>query len=98
MKLGGGSKGKTMLESLIKEDHLVSVPSSKKSTGTGVEAVVPAAVVAASVHPVTLSVEERLSCQVSVVVFLALALLLSVKGHACSRRIHKEENMQCGGA
>lgn len=66
MKLGGASKGKTMLESLIKEDHLVSIPSASKTSAGGVDSAVPAAaVVAASVHPVTLSVEERLSCQVS---------------------------------
>lgn len=64
MKLGSTSKGKTMLESLIKEDHLVSIPKPSKSSGGGSEAAVPAAVAAASVHPVTLNVEERLSCQV----------------------------------
>ncbi len=54
-----------MLDSLIKEDHLVSIPSvSKASAGGAAEAAVSSAVVAASVHPVTLSVEERLSCQV----------------------------------
>ena len=63
MKLGGASKGKTMLESLIKEDHLVSIPKPTKAQA-GAEPAVTAAVVAASVHPVTLSVEERLSCQV----------------------------------
>lgn len=64
MKLGGASKGKSMLESLIKEDHLVSIPKTNKSAAGGAEPAVAAAVVAASVHPVTLSVEERLSCQV----------------------------------
>ncbi|CAM9972561.1 unnamed protein product [Ascophyllum nodosum] len=63
MKLGGPSKGRSMLESLMKEDQLVSIPSAKPSAA-GSNAAVPAAtVVAASVHPVTLSVEERLSCQ-----------------------------------
>ena len=66
MKLGGPSKGRSMLESLMKEDQLVSIPSAKPSAA-GSNAAVPAAtVVAASVHPVTLSVEERLSCQVGV--------------------------------
>ncbi|CAN0055280.1 unnamed protein product [Ectocarpus sp. 8 AP-2014] len=63
MKLGGASKSKNMLDSLIKEDHLVSIPSASKASAGGTEAAVPAAVVAASVHPVSLSVEERLSCQ-----------------------------------
>lgn len=53
-----------MLDSLIKEDHLVSIPSASKAAAGGGEAAVPAAVLAASVHPVTLSIEERLSCQV----------------------------------
>lgn len=64
MKLGGASKSKNILETLIKEDHLVSIPSAHKASGGGAEAAVPAAVVAASVNPVSLSVEERLSCQV----------------------------------
>lgn len=55
-----------MLDSLIKEDHLVSIPSANKASAGGAEAAVPAAVVAASVHPVSLSVEERLSCQVQI--------------------------------
>ncbi|CAM9915080.1 unnamed protein product, partial [Ectocarpus fasciculatus] len=65
MKLGGASKSKNMLDSLIKEDHLVSIPSANKASAGGPEAAVPAAVVAASVHPVSLSVEERLSCQLT---------------------------------
>eukprot|EP00752_Nemacystus_decipiens_P006372 g5744.t1 len=65
MKLGGASKSKNMLDSLIKEDHLVSIPSKAKASAGGAEAAVPAAVVAASVHPVSLSVEERLSCQLT---------------------------------
>ena len=64
MKLTSASKSKNMLDSLIKEDHLVSIPSKAKASAGGAEAAVPAAVVAASVHPVSLSVEERLSCQV----------------------------------
>ena len=64
MKLGGASKSKNMLDSLIKEDHLVSIPGKSKASAGGSDAAVPAAVVAASVHPVSLSVEERLSCQV----------------------------------
>lgn len=71
MKLGGASKGKTMLESLIKEDHLVSIPKSNKAQA-GAEPAVSASVVAASVHPVTLSVEERLSCQVPTMVHYTL--------------------------
>ena len=67
MKLGGASKSKNMLDSLIKEDHLVSVPGKTKASAGGSDAAVPAAVVAASVHPVTLSLEERLSCQVCLV-------------------------------
>lgn len=67
MKLGGASKSKNMLDSLIKEDHLVSIPSANKASAGGPEAAVPAAVVAASVHPVSLSVEERLSCQVQII-------------------------------
>lgn len=63
MKLGGSSKKWSMLDSLIKEDHLVPVPVAKKP-GAAADAVVPAAAVAASVHPVTLTIEERLSCQV----------------------------------
>lgn len=69
MKLGGASKSKNMLDSLIKEDHLVTVPTAKKASTGGGDAAVPAAVVAASVHPVTLSVEERLSCQVTPLMF-----------------------------
>ncbi|CAM9655664.1 unnamed protein product [Pylaiella littoralis] len=65
MKLGGASKSKNILETLIKEDHLVSIPSAHKASGGGAEAAVPAAVVAASVNPVSLSVEERLSCQLT---------------------------------
>lgn len=64
MKLGGASKSKNMLDSLIKEDHLVSIPSATKPSAGGGGAAVAPTVVAASVHPVTLSVEERLSCQV----------------------------------
>lgn len=65
MKLGGPSKGKSMLESLMKEDRLVSIPRAKPSA-TGVGSAAPAAAVAAAaVHPVTLSVEERLTCQLS---------------------------------
>lgn len=64
MKLGGPSKGKSMLESLMKEDQLVSIPSAKPSAGGANSSAPVAAVVAASVHPVTLSVEEKLTCQV----------------------------------
>lgn len=53
-----------MLESLMKEDQLVSIPRSKPSAGGADSSAPAAAVVAAAVHPVTLSVEEKLTCQV----------------------------------
>lgn len=88
MKLGGPSKSKNILETLIKEDDLVYIPSAKKPSAGGAEAAVPAAVVAASVHPVSLSVEERLSCQVCldgifsvrVMLFLSSELFVCVSG------------------
>ncbi|CAM9239413.1 unnamed protein product [Discosporangium mesarthrocarpum] len=65
MKLDGGVKGKNMLDSLMAEEHLTAIPMAGKGKGGGTEAVVAAPVVAAPVHPVSLSLEEKLTCQLT---------------------------------
>ncbi|CAM9723639.1 unnamed protein product, partial [Phaeothamnion confervicola] len=65
MKLAGASKYKGVLDSLIAEEKLAPIPTVGRPGAAATAAVPAAAAAAAAMHPVTLVVEEKLSCQLS---------------------------------